>query len=109
VAQLTPATAKKAATLTIAAKKQVRFQEKSTPPQTVPTVAEDQPTSTEAVPAVQPSAPAKDKTEIWKAVKPRSTTKTTTKMTEPERACWLYIHNNVSRDIQTRRYVGDRE
>jgi hypothetical protein len=40
VAKLTPAAAKQAATLILAAKKQVRFEGKSTPPQTVPTVVE---------------------------------------------------------------------
>ena len=28
---------------------------------------------------------------------------------DPDRACWLYIYNNVTRDIQNRRYKGDRE
>jgi hypothetical protein len=109
VALDTPAAAKKAAAQLIAAKKQARCQEKSTPPQTVPTAAANSPTPTEAVQTGQPSQPTKPKTEIWKTVKPRSNANTPTKLAEPERACWLYIHNNVSRDIQTRRYMGDRE
>jgi hypothetical protein len=44
-------------------------------------------------------------TEIWKTTKTRSTPQ----KKEQDRSCWLYIYNNVTRDIQNRRYKGDRE
>jgi hypothetical protein len=43
--------------------------------------------------------------EIWKPTKVRNTSPTK----EPDRSCWLYIYNNNTRDIQNRRYKGDRE
>jgi hypothetical protein len=70
-------------------------------------------------PATKPDATNKDKTvpteknttevtknkEIWKPTKPRKPTI----INEPDRSCWLYIYNNTTRDIQNRRYQGDRE
>jgi hypothetical protein len=50
-----------------------------------------------------------------------ATTKTTTAKWQPtrtaraapkpdaDRSCWLYLHNDIGRDISTRRYKGDKE
>jgi hypothetical protein len=43
--------------------------------------------------------------EKWQPSKVR----TKTVNFESDRSRWLYIHNDASRDIQTRRYKGDRE
>jgi hypothetical protein len=43
--------------------------------------------------------------EKWRPTK----TRTSTQQIEPDRACWLYVHNNNTRDMHNRRYTGDRE
>jgi hypothetical protein len=35
--------------------------------------------------------------------------KKTMKSQDPEQSCWLYLHNDITRDIQARRYKGDRD
>ncbi len=66
------------------------------------------PTNATTVNVVSPppaNTPQTKNTEIWKPVKPR----TATQKTNPDRACWLYIYNHVTRDRQIRVYKGDKE
>jgi hypothetical protein len=52
-----------------------------------------------------PSIPATTNTGKWQPTRIKQNRKTP----DPERSCWLYLHNDITRDIQARRYKGDRE
>jgi hypothetical protein len=99
IAIITPAQAKKAATIVLKSKTQTP---KITPQIATPAITNTEHTQTELA---QPPTTVKTTTAKWQ---PSRTAKTVQKP-DSDRSCWLYLHNDTTRDIQSRRYKGDRE